>query len=157
VYLGKLTEVASADDLFEKPRHPYTGALLSAVPLPDPDKSDQRQQVILVGDVPSPISPPSGCRFHPRCPKAAPVCVSTVPLLATHFGDDPGHTAACHLPMQIGESLADFHPTIDEAERVDEGSGLLTGNAVQVVELAAEAVPDALINPENAEPEGSKQ
>ena len=81
MYLGQLTEISPADDLFTRPRHPYTGALLSAVPLPDPDQSDRRQQIILVGDVPSPIAPPSGCRFHPRCPKAAPVCVSTLPAL----------------------------------------------------------------------------
>jgi oligopeptide/dipeptide ABC transporter ATP-binding protein len=79
MYLGKLTEVSPADDLFTVPRHPYTGALLSAVPLPDPDQSDQRHQIVLVGDVPSPIMPPSGCRFHPRCPKAAPVCVREDP------------------------------------------------------------------------------
>ena len=89
MYLGQLTEISPADDLFTVPRHPYTGALLSAVPLPDPDQSDRREQIILVGDVPSPIAPPSGCRFHPRCPKAAPVCVSTIPVLEPKLGDGP--------------------------------------------------------------------
>ncbi|HEY7278727.1 MAG TPA: dipeptide ABC transporter ATP-binding protein, partial [Trebonia sp.] len=111
MYLGKMTEIAPADDLFDTPRHPYTGALLSAVPLPDPDHSDERQQIVLVGDVPSPIAPPSGCRFHPRCPKAAPVCVTQDPKLEPRLGDGPGHTAACHLPMAQGENLADFKPT----------------------------------------------
>ena len=79
MYLGKVTEIAPAEELFTVPRHPYTGALLSAVPVPNPELSDQRQQIILAGDVPSPVAPPSGCRFHPRCPKAAPVCVSRGP------------------------------------------------------------------------------
>jgi oligopeptide/dipeptide ABC transporter ATP-binding protein len=129
MYLGQLTEIAPAEELFTKPRHPYTGALLSAVPVPDPDLSDRREQIILVGDVPSPIMPPSGCRFHPRCPKAAPVCVAEEPKLEPRLGDGPEHTAACHLPMAAGENLADFRPSIDEAERVIEsdGSALLDG------------------------------
>jgi oligopeptide/dipeptide ABC transporter ATP-binding protein len=129
MYLGKLTEVASSDELFTVPRHPYTGALLSAVPLPDPDHSDQRQQIVLVGDVPSPILPPSGCRFHPRCPKAAPVCVTEDPKLEPRLGDGPEHLAACHLPMAEGESLAGFRPTISAAERVIEPDGALTQDA----------------------------
>ena len=120
MYLGQLTEIAPAEELFTTPRHPYTGALLSAVPVPDPDLSDRREQIILVGDVPSPIMPPSGCRFHPRCPKAAPVCVAEVPKLEPRLGDGPKHTAACHLPMAAGENLADFRPSIDETQRVIE-------------------------------------
>jgi oligopeptide/dipeptide ABC transporter ATP-binding protein len=162
MYLGQLTEVAPSNDLFTRPRHPYTGALLSAVPLPDPDQSDQREQIILVGDVPSPISPPSGCRFHPRCPKAAPACVATVPKLEPRLGDAAVHTAACHFPMELGENLADFHPTIDEAERVIEGTGLLSEDESEVAAVIAEAVPDAVLSesdvePETAAPEGSKQ
>ena len=165
MYLGKLTEVAPADDLFTRARHPYTGALLSAVPIPDPDKSAQREQIILVGDVPSPIAPPSGCRFHPRCPKAAPVCVSTVPELEPRLGDGPAHLAACHLPMVVGENLADFHPTIDVAERVIEETGLLTGDEEEIAAVIHGAVPDALPGGPGtgaaesgaAQPEGSKQ
>ena len=154
MYLGQLTEISPADDLFTVPRHPYTGALLSAVPLPDPDQSDRREQIILVGDVPSPIAPPSGCRFHPRCPKAAPVCVSTVPALEPKLGDGPGHVAACHLPMAAGEDLADFHPTIEAAERVIEGGGLLSGDEAEVTAVAAEALASA---PEVVQPEGRRQ
>jgi len=130
MYLGKMTEIAPADDLFDTPRHPYTGALLSAVPLPDPDHSDERQQIVLVGDVPSPIAPPSGCRFHPRCPKAAPVCVTQDPELEPRLGDGPGHMAACHLPMAQGENLADFKPTIGAEERVIESEGVLAADAL---------------------------
>jgi oligopeptide/dipeptide ABC transporter ATP-binding protein len=125
MYLGKMTEISPSDDLFTAPRHPYTSALLSAVPLPDPDSSDQRKQIVLVGDVPSPIMPPSGCRFHPRCPKAAPVCVTQDPPLEPRLGDGPAHVAACHLPMAQGESLADFKPTIGVEERIVEPSGAL--------------------------------
>jgi oligopeptide/dipeptide ABC transporter ATP-binding protein len=153
MYLGQLTEISPADDLFAVPRHPYTGALLSAVPLPDPDQSARREQIILVGDVPSPIAPPSGCRFHPRCPKAAPVCVSTVPVLEPKLGDKPAHVAACHLPMAQGESLADFHPTIAAAQRVIEGGGLLSGDEAEVSTVAAEA----LAAPDAAQSEGRRQ
>jgi oligopeptide/dipeptide ABC transporter ATP-binding protein len=130
MYLGKMTEIAPSDELFTVPRHPYTGALLSAVPLPDPKQSDQRQQIVLVGDVPSPIAPPSGCRFHPRCPKAAQVCVAEDPKLEPRFGDGPEHTAACHLPMAAGENLADFKPTIGAAERIIEPEGALAPDAL---------------------------
>jgi oligopeptide/dipeptide ABC transporter ATP-binding protein len=156
MYLGQLTEIASADDLFTRPRHPYTGALLSAVPLPDPDKSDQRQQIILVGDVPSPIAPPSGCRFHPRCPKASPVCVAEVPALEPKLGDAPSHVTACHLPMAEGENLAEFHPTIDVGQRVIEGGGLLSADDSEIAAVVAEAVPDA-VPAEGFQSKGSKQ
>ena len=123
MYLGKITEIAPANELFTRPRHPYTGALLSAVPVPDPDLSDRREQIILVGDVPSPIAPPSGCRFHPRCPKAVPVCVAEDPPLEPRLGDGPEHPAACHRPMEAGENLTEFQPDIDQAERIIEVEG----------------------------------
>ena len=142
MYLGQLTEVAPADELFTRPRHPYTGALLSAVPVPDPDLSDRREQIILVGDVPSPIMPPSGCRFHPRCPKAVPVCVAEVPPLEPRLGDGPEHLAACHRPMEAGENLADFRPAIDEAERVIEVDGsILPDGALPGAAGVAGALP----------------
>jgi oligopeptide/dipeptide ABC transporter ATP-binding protein len=149
MYLGKVTEIAPADELFTRPRHPYTGALLSAVPVPDPDVSDRRQQIILVGDVPSPIAPPSGCRFHPRCPKAAPVCVTNVPPLEPRLGDGPDHTAACHIPMEVGENLAEFRPSISAEERVVEVEGSLLPDAASPETTGpSDALP--------ARPEGSK-
>ena len=103
MYLGKIAELSDADRLYKRPRHPYTNALLSAVPVADPDLAERRERVILTGDVPSPIDPPSGCRFHPRCPKAQQLCVDAVPLLEEK---DPGDWAACHFPVEEGEQLA---------------------------------------------------
>ena len=91
MYLGKIAEFAPVEELWNHPRHPYTGALLSAVPVPDPDHAERRERILLAGDVPSPVSPPSGCRFHPRCPKAAQVCVDSDPPLEPRLGGEPDH------------------------------------------------------------------
>jgi oligopeptide/dipeptide ABC transporter ATP-binding protein len=109
MYLGKVVELADARRLYAEPKHPYTGALLSAVPVPDPDTAQQRERVILLGDVPSPIDPPSGCRFHPRCPKAQERCVVEVPPLERKASGD---LAACHFPIEPGENLAEARPGI---------------------------------------------
>ncbi len=112
MYLGKVAELAPVEPLYQTPRHPYSTALLSAVPAPDPKQAEKRQQIILVGDVPSPIDPPSGCRFHPRCPKAQDRCVREVPDLISRLGDGADHLAACHFPVADGEDLALARPTI---------------------------------------------
>ena len=112
MYLGKIEEIADVDELFGTPRHPYTNALLSAVPVPDPDKSDKRDRIILVGDVPSPVNPPSGCPFHPRCPKAQPLCVEEMPALTPAFADPPDHLKACHFPVADGEDMSTSVPGI---------------------------------------------
>jgi oligopeptide/dipeptide ABC transporter ATP-binding protein len=97
MYLGKIVEMADADALFEHPRHPYTGALLSAVPVPDPRLARDKQRQVLGGDVPSPTNPPKACRFHTRCPKARDGhCNVEEPLLELKEG---GNLAACHYPL----------------------------------------------------------
>jgi oligopeptide/dipeptide ABC transporter ATP-binding protein len=92
MYLGKVVEITDKRSLFENAQHPYTEALLSAVPVPDPSKT--RNRIILAGDVPSPISPPPGCRFHTRCPYAEARCRVEVPAMRQ---TNPGHFVACHL------------------------------------------------------------
>ena len=96
MYLGKVVEVSPAEELYEQPIHPYTEALLSAVPIPDPILSQRRERILLEGDVPSPIRPPTGCRFHTRCRYATEICSREEPQLTSHGG---GHQAACHHPL----------------------------------------------------------
>src|SRR4029453_15896000 len=104
MYLGKLVELSPAEELYQRPIMPYTEGLLSAVPIPAPDLSEQRQRIVLQGDVPSPISPPSGCRFHPRCRYMTDICREVEPPL-TNYGN--GHLAACHHPLNVDkETLA---------------------------------------------------
>jgi oligopeptide/dipeptide ABC transporter ATP-binding protein len=98
MYLGKLVELSPAEELYRRPIMPYTEALLSAVPIPDPDLAAKRERIVLEGDVPSPINPPSGCRFHPRCRYATQVCREVEPPLAD-YGN--GHLAACHHPLNV--------------------------------------------------------
>ncbi len=117
MYLGRIVEVADVAALHERPRHPYTRALLSAVPAPDPDAAASRERIVLSGDLPSPVAPPSGCRFHPRCPKARQRCVTEDPALVPREGDGPEHPAACHFPLQPGEQLSRERPAISDDER----------------------------------------
>ena len=95
MYLGRVAELAESEKLYEAPLHPYTQALLSAIPTPDPNVETRRQRIILEGDVPSPVNPPSGCPFHTRCWKAQDVCRTVIPPLEEK---QPGHYAACHFP-----------------------------------------------------------
>jgi oligopeptide/dipeptide ABC transporter ATP-binding protein len=114
MYLGRLAEQAGGEELYGRPRHPYTGALLSAASVADPDQAARRRRIVLTGDVPSPIDPPPGCRFHPRCPKAQPVCTRDEPGLVARQGDRPDHLTACHFPVAAGEDLGREHAAIEQ-------------------------------------------
>jgi oligopeptide transport system ATP-binding protein len=101
MYLGKIVELSPADELYTRPIMPYSEALLSAVPIPDPDLAEKRERIVLEGDVPSPITPPTGCRFHPRCRYATDVCKELEPPLVD-YGN--GHLAACHHPLNVDQA-----------------------------------------------------
>ncbi len=98
MYLGKVMENSGTDSLYDRPVHPYSNALLSAVPIPDPRLNEARERVVLEGDVPSPSNPPSGCRFHTRCPWATDICAAEEPPLVSY---EAGHAAACHHPRNV--------------------------------------------------------
>jgi len=98
MYLGKLMELSPAEELYTKPIHPYTAALLEAIPIPDPRKNRERTRSVVSGEPPNPIDPPSGCVFHPRCPRATEVCRTVQPPLTRYAN---GHLAACHHPLSV--------------------------------------------------------
>jgi oligopeptide transport system ATP-binding protein len=112
MYLGKVVESAPADQLYSNPVHPYTIALLSAVPIPDPKENAAREALVLEGDVPSPVNPPSACRFHTRCPWATEVCSQVEPQLRD-YGN--GRIAACHHPQNVSAGQASNAPVVPES------------------------------------------
>jgi oligopeptide transport system ATP-binding protein len=105
MYVGKIVEIADRDDLYENPLHPYSRALLSAIPIPDPAVAARRKRILLTGDIPSPVNPPSGCRFHTRCPVAFDRCRVEVPPLKEYA---PNHVAACHWVEEHGGNAPDL-------------------------------------------------
>src|SRR6201985_1278313 len=111
MYLGKLMEVSPAEELYTKPIHPYTSALLGAIPIPDPGKNGIRHRAVITGEPPNPINPPTGCRFHTRCPRASEICRTSEPPL-TEYASAP--LAACHHPQSVVQA------EIDASERSDQ-------------------------------------
>ena len=101
MYLGKLMELSPAEELYTKPIHPYTSALLAAIPIPDPAENRSRERIVVSGEPPNPIDPPPGCVFHPRCPRSTDICREVEPPLARYSN---GHLAACHHPMNVGDA-----------------------------------------------------
>jgi oligopeptide/dipeptide ABC transporter ATP-binding protein len=101
MYLGKLMELSPAKELYRKPIHPYTEALLAAIPIPDPRENRARERTVIGGEPPNPINPPAGCRFHTRCPRATNICSDVEPPLA-EYAD--GHIAACHHPLNVSDA-----------------------------------------------------
>src|SRR3954451_13367835 len=128
MYLGKLMEVSPAEELHDKSIHPYTHALLSAIPIPDPKENRARERIVVSGEPPNPIDPPSGCVFHPRCPRAPEICREVEPPLARSPG---GHLAACHHPLNVSDE------DIDAAER-DETSPVNTGDVMPQAAAASD-------------------
>jgi oligopeptide transport system ATP-binding protein len=107
MYLGKIVEVGTEDEIYEHPTHPYTQALLSAVPVPDPTTRGKRRQIVLTGDVPSPANPPSGCRFHTRCWKATEICSQVEPELINQPDGLSAHRSACHHAEWVAPQATD--------------------------------------------------
>jgi oligopeptide/dipeptide ABC transporter ATP-binding protein len=97
MYLGKMVEVGAGDDIYQRPAHPYTAGLIDTIPIPDPRAEKAKSSAAIKGEIPSPVNPPSGCRFRTRCPLAQDTCAEEEPALRS-FG--PGHVAACHFPLQ---------------------------------------------------------
>ena len=130
MYLGKVMELSPAEELYDKPIHPYTSALLSAIPIPDPTENRARTRVQVKGEVPNPINPPHGCRFHPRCPRASDICRTVEPALTEYAG---GHLAACHHPQHVtAEELS--------SARRSEASPISAGTDTPTVETSEEGV-----------------
>jgi oligopeptide transport system ATP-binding protein len=119
LYLGRVMELADRDQLYRNPRHPYTQALVSAVPIPDPDLERQKERLVLTGDLPSPLAPPSGCVFRTRCPYATSLCAEDIPPLDRI---EPGHQAACHWWREIAAGQKEMTGPLGQVQVAVDGT-----------------------------------
>jgi oligopeptide/dipeptide ABC transporter ATP-binding protein len=140
MYLGKVMEVSPAEELYTKPIHPYTSALLAAIPIPDPNENRARERTIMQGDPPNPIRPPSGCRFHTRCPRATEICRTAEPQLTEYA---KGHLAACHHPQHVDaqEIAAAVRSPLSPLSAGDEMPDLESSNGTGPAALATPSAP----------------
>lgn len=142
MYLGKMAELGTEDEIYERPTNPYTQALLSAVPVPDPTLRGKREQIVLTGDVPSPANPPSGCRFHTRCWKAQEKCKTEEPLLEVRPDGAAGHESACHFPevrkvvetVELGDDRVAHDPAAPATSSKRSGSRALGATVMELPE-----------------------
>ncbi|WP_308375916.1 dipeptide ABC transporter ATP-binding protein [Streptomyces sp. ISL-99] len=139
MYLGKIVELADRKALYESPMHPYSKALLSAVPVPDPRSKHKRERILLKGDVPSPISPPSGCRFHTRCWKATEICKTREPVLTAL---KTGHQVACHHPENAPDQAPESSAVLETAREAIAIVDVTPPAAVAKAEAADDAQAD---------------
>jgi oligopeptide/dipeptide ABC transporter ATP-binding protein len=130
MYLGRIMELSPSEELYVKPIHPYTRALLAAIPIPDPRENRARERVVITGEPPSPVDPPPGCVFHTRCPRAQDICMAEVPQLSEYAG---GHLAACHFPLNVTPA------EVAAATRSDASPQAASQAAPQVLSEAAPA------------------
>jgi peptide/nickel transport system ATP-binding protein len=138
MYLGALVEETSSDLLYAEPLHPYTRALMSAVPVPDPEVEDRRHRILLAGDLPSPANPPAGCRFHTRCPWAQPQrCADERPELREWR---PGHLVACHWVDEVADGRIRPHEVDTELVRPDAGEPSVPGIPAASVPIPVQGV-----------------
>ena len=138
MYLGKLMEISPAEELYTKPIHPYTSALLGAIPIPDPSENRTRERLVVTGEPPNPINPPTGCRFHTRCPRASDICRTAEPPLTEYAG---GHLAACHHPQNVVQAEIDASRRSDRSSRsaASETPDLSPGSGLQSTPVSAPA------------------
>jgi oligopeptide/dipeptide ABC transporter ATP-binding protein len=139
MYLGKVMEVSPSEELYTKPIHPYTSALLSAIPIPDPNENRSRQRQVVGGEPPNPIRPPSGCRFHTRCPRATEICSSVEPQLTEYAG---GHLAACHHPQNV---------TVEEVRAAKRSPASPKSSGEEMPQLGGDAPEPQAVDPAGRE------